>query len=778
VPPPPAPPTIPILNSLSTTNKTIYLDFDGEIIQNVQNVAWNYGVPFSYYNAASTLTNDQITKIFNIVSEDFRPFNVNVTTEEAKYSMANSNARTRIIITATNGFNNVSINNLNQIGSFYNGSTSCLVFENIGNDLAEECSRQIGITLGLTRANVNTAYGNGETSFAAIMEDSNNKNCTRWNGIANGTLLNHLQIIADGIGVPNITYPGIGYRVDDYSNTSSNTLPNLLIGTATTFSQNGIIETSGDKDYFKIVLTTSSYLYFNVIPFNVGTGNEKANLDVTLKIYNSSNTLINISTQAETLNAFILNTNLPAGTYYIEVSGGPNDTGLNAGSLGSYTMSGSASTTYITPAIPVLNSLLSATKTIYLDFDGQVLTSGPWGGGAASVSNPLILAPSLMNSTQINKIFNIVAEDFRPFNVNVTTDELNYLSTNPFTRQRVVITPTSFLPPNIGGSAFYSFYRGDDNPCFVFDSRLGYNPKAISEACSHEVGHTLGLGHTVDKNDTCATLGNGYSYGTGAQIGLLGEQIGYAPIMGVSSRKNCSRWSNGPNPYNCPGFQEQLSIIAFPYVSPFDPDPNHIGLGYRIDDYPNVGSVGQENLLATATSNVFSVAGIIETNTDKDVFKLSITNEYNVTFDLTPYSVGPNNERANLDVILKVFNSANVLLHTFEPADLLNASVRNLLLPAGTYFIEVSGGPNANVTNYGSLGAYTLSGTVGYITVANGNWSNPATWLGGAVPPTGAIVYIRHQVIGDVNASCYALTMQQNTGQLTVLNGKHIIVSH
>jgi hypothetical protein len=306
--------------------------------------------------------------------------------------------------------------------------------------------------------------------------------------------------------------------------------------------------------------------------------------------------------------------------------------------------------------------------------------------------------------------------------------------------------------------------------CLIVD----YNPKAISEACSHEVGHTLALGHTEDKDINCITLGNGYSYGTG----VIGEQISYAPIMGVSYAKNCTRWSNGPNPYNCLGFQEQLSIIAYPYVAPSYPDPNHIGLGYRIDDHPNVGAVGQANLLATATSNIFSVAGIIETNTDKDVFKLTLTNEYNVTFDLTPYSVGPDNERANLDVILKVYNSGNVLLHTFEPADLLSASVRNLLLPAGTYFIEVSGGPNANVTNYGSLGAYTLSGTVGYITVANGNWSNPATWLGGAVPPTGAIVYIRHQVMGDVNASCYALTMQQNTGQLTVLNGKNITVSH
>jgi len=61
-------------------------------------------------------------------------------------------------------------------------------------------------------------------------------------------------------------------------------------------------------------------------------------------------------------------------------------------------------------------------------------------------------------------------------------------------------------------------------------------------------------------------------------------------------------------------------------------------------------------------------------------------------------------------------------------------------------------------------------GSSAFTTIASGNWNNPAIWLGGMVPPVAAVVVIRHNVIGNVNASCATITIQA-PGNLTVNNG-------
>ncbi len=67
---------------------------------------------------------------------------------------------------------------------------------------------------------------------------------------------------------------------------------------------------------------------------------------------------------------------------------------------------------------------------------------------------------------------------------------------------------------------------------------------------------------------------------------------------------------------------------------------------------------------------------------------------------------------------------------------------------------------------------------VGFVTVANGNWNNPAIWSGGAVPPAGAPIQIRHAVIGNINATCASLVIAQPGGNLTVLPGINIAVGN
>jgi hypothetical protein len=142
--------------------------------------------------------------------------------------------------------------------------------------------------------------------------------------------------------------------------------------------------------------------------------------------------------------------------------------------------------------VPILNSYPSATATIFLDFDGDAVVGTVWNGG-----NALNCQAATLTEAQILEIFNRVSEDFRPFNINITTDSTVYLSKPLNRRNRILITPTSAWAPGLGGCSYPgSFAMNDDIPAFVFSDRLGPNSgKQIAECCSHEIGHTLGLDH-------------------------------------------------------------------------------------------------------------------------------------------------------------------------------------------------------------------------------------------------------------------------------------------
>jgi hypothetical protein len=215
-------------------------------------------------------------------------------------------------------------------------------------------------------------------------------------------------------------------------------------------------------------------------------------------------------------------------------------------------------------SLPKLNSLPSATATVYLDFDGQTVTSSVWNGG-----NPIFCASPGLTDEQITEIFNRVSEDYRPFNINITTDSTKFLSAPLTQRIRVIITPTSSWKPNVGGISYIgSFTWGDDTPAFVFSDKLGpNNPKYVGECCSHESGHALGLSHQSSYDTNC-TLVETYNTGSGS------GETGWAPVMGNSYYKNMTGWNDGPTPYGCANVQDNLTIIT-----------SQNGFSYRTDDF-------------------------------------------------------------------------------------------------------------------------------------------------------------------------------------------------
>jgi Secretion system C-terminal sorting domain len=334
--------------------------------------------------------------------------------------------------------------------------------------------------------------------------------------------------------------------------------------------------------------------------------------------------------------------------------------------------------------VPLLNSYPSASAVIFLDFDGQTVPAGAWYG------TPIVCAPSGLTNVQITEAFNRVAEDYRPFNINITTDSTKYFAAPLDKRMRVIVTPTYAWYGSAGGVAFVgSFIWGDDTPCFVFSVLLSYNPKNVAEASSHEAGHTLGLYHQSTYDGSCVKTAE-YNPGVGT------GEIGWAPIMGVGYSKNLTLWNNGPNSNGCGVMQSDLDIII---------DPTN-GFTYRTDDYGN-NFAGATNV--PFVSNAFNVTGVVEKNTDADFFKVTMSAYGRFQLNAVPYNVGSGNSGSDLDMQVSLYNNAQVLLGVYNPGTLLS-SVIDSFLNAGIYYLKVEGKGNIYAPNYASLGSYSLQG--------------------------------------------------------------------
>jgi hypothetical protein len=335
--------------------------------------------------------------------------------------------------------------------------------------------------------------------------------------------------------------------------------------------------------------------------------------------------------------------------------------------------------------VPFLSSHPSAVAVVFLDFDGHTVDGTSW-----NYNGPIPCVGAGLNNSQIIEIFNRVAEDYRPFEVNITTDSTKFLAAPSNRRMRVILTVTSSWYGSAGGVAFVnSFSWGDDNPCFVFTALLNNNIKFIAEAASHEAGHTLGLFHQASYDANCTKLTDYYA-GTGS------GEIGWAPIMGVGYYRNMTLWNNGPNSYGCSNYQSDLDIIT----------SGSNGFGYRVDDHGNNFAAAT---LAGFSNNQFTTEGVIERNTDTDIFRFSIPANGRFQLDAIPYNVGTGNTGSDLDLQVTLYNGAGTAINIYNPGTLLSSVIDTVLNP-GNYYLKVEGKGNQYAPNYASLGSYSLLG--------------------------------------------------------------------
>lgn len=339
-----------------------------------------------------------------------------------------------------------------------------------------------------------------------------------------------------------------------------------------------------------------------------------------------------------------------------------------------------------------LQSRPTARKVIYLDFDGHTTVGDYWNDQVRSpslVSAPYA-TPATVTSAQRDVIYEIwqrVAEDYLPFDVNVTTRDPGVeglrrtSAADTAYGQRMVISPTNWVGSGTLGIALLSvFDESFDHSAFVFtlDSRGNdRDARVIAEAVSHEAGHTLGLRHDGDSN-----IGSEYYDGHGQWAPIMGRSIDVATPVTQWSRGEYSGATNG---------EDDIGGIAS-YV------------GYRTDDHADIA------LFATLVGSTSTTAGVVGAGGDVDVFAVD------VGAGAVDVSLGPTSAAwSNLLASVTVRNSVGAVVGTGSPQSATGwTSNASFVAPEpGRYTIEVRSvgwlNPfNSGFSTYGSMGAYRL----------------------------------------------------------------------
>ncbi|WP_207434174.1 Ig-like domain-containing protein [Sabulibacter ruber] len=327
----------PLLESFPGASAVLYLDFDGQTVTNTYwNSHFNSGNPI--VAAPANLSASAITEIWKIISEDYRPFGLNVTTSEAVFNSAPLNRRMRVIFTPTNYFY-PNAGGVAYVGSFTWGTSRgaehpCWVFNSSIKGAGDCGSHESGHTLGLGhdgRTTPTEAYFQGQDSWAPIMGTSYYRSVAQWSkgeySYADNTE-DDLYKIA--------TMNGFSYRADDHGNVNSTATPLKVdeSGRIVETSNKGIIGTRTDVDVFSFTSIGGT------VTLTVSPNPNYPNLDILLTLRNGANTVV-AKADPTTLDAS-LSVTLPAGTYYLAIDGTKGSLGADSdyASLGEYTVSG------------------------------------------------------------------------------------------------------------------------------------------------------------------------------------------------------------------------------------------------------------------------------------------------------------------------------------------------------------------------------------------------------------------------------------------------------
>ncbi len=355
-----------------------------------------------------------------------------------------------------------------------------------------------------------------------------------------------------------------------------------------------------------------------------------------------------------------------------------------------------------------LQSYPGAAAILYLDFTGEEIVDSYW-TSRVSPTGPFRTYPSGLPTAEIRKAYEIVKEDYLPFNVNVTTSRAVFDSRNGAARPmraHMVITPTdewwtSRDPNGKNGIAQASSFRSSAGQQanalsgFVFVHQWNGNVITatghwIGNIISHESGHVLGLAHdgvlaTKLINGQSVVSGNPKTYFDGSGRGPQGMNL-WAPIMGFSQASVISNWAGGGFTYTSNDDGTALPRSYWGQIIENDqhtylgstPEPEDVyvlgAVGLGTNDFgfrttepnnqPDYGDTVSSPTLLSWAQGAFQVSGIIgfglDKKQDEDVFAIDVTAKAKLVLEARPSEPYGREDRVNNQGIPNLFISAQL----------------------------------------------------------------------------------------------------------------------
>lgn len=388
-----------------------------------------------------------------------------------------------------------------------------------------------------------------------------------------------------------------------------------------------------------------------------------------------------------------------------------------------------------TGSIFTLHSRPGAPRVLYIDFDGETVSGTAWNStpGNAVRTVPgydLDANPGTFNATEQQNIRNLwqeVAEDYAPFNIDVTTERpasnnafISNFPGDPNIGSIAVITPDRWLCSTCGGIAYVDVF-GMTSMFFQYAWIFPSTTSSLvgwGAVVSHEVGHNLGLSH-----DGLGVRDNpGYSEyyaGTGT----------WGPLMGnPGSPTAYTQWSRGEYP-NASNTEDDVAKIAF-----------------WTGSAPDVSSSAANAPVLNAAVGVTTADEAISSSSDVDVYGVDVTG------GRLQVSISQS-FRTNLAPRVTVTSPGGATLADVIPFSTVPTAAgwtSQILAPtdvsAGRYLITVrsAAAPTGVFSSYGSLGFYNLTVVDQLVTpvvglTATGDRALTASWS--AVAGAGTVSY-------------------------------------